>query len=181
MKNTKTLKKLHLPNTLNSFSFNQSYSIDGTDYSDERNYHLDALYYDGTLEEFKNKFEITNSLFDREFCKEIICSDQTLKNEEDNPTVYKNYEDLTIELENGEQLIFTNVYVRYKDKSYSLHFNIYEKDCVIELNDKGEYYIGITQYDTIDLMEFMYSTEGDLLTVRFTLFNVEYMKVFQEN
>lgn len=66
-------------------------------------------------------------------------------------------------------------------KKYSLHFNIYEKDCVIELNDKGEYYIGITQYDTIDLMEFMYSTEGDLLTVRFTLFNVEYMKVFQEN
>lgn len=181
MKNTKTLKKLHLPNTLNSFSFNQSYSIDGTDYSDERNYHLDALYYDGTLEEFKNKFGITNSLFDGEFCKEIVCSDQTLKSKEDNPTVYKNYEDLAIELENGKQLIFTNVYVRYKDKSYSLHFNIYEKDCVIELNDKGEYYIGITQYDTIDLMEFTYSTKGDLLTVRFTLFNVEYMKNFQGN
>ena len=30
-------------------------------------------------------------------------------------------------------------------------------------------------------MEFTYSTKGDLLTVRFTLFNVEYMKNFQGN
>ena len=178
MKNTKTLKKLHLPNTLKSFVVSQDYFVDGTDYSDERNYHLDTVYYDGTLEEFRNKFDITNSLFDRKFCKEIVCSDQTLKSEEDKPIVNKNYNDLTIELENGEQLIFTNVYVKCKDKSYSLHFNIYEKDYVIELNDKGEYYIGITQYDKIDLMEFTYNSKEEKLTVRFTLYNVEYTKNF---
>ena len=68
--------------------------------------------------------------------------------------------------------------MKCKDKSYSLHFNIYEKDYVIELNDKGEYYIGITQYDKIDLMEFTYNSKEEKLTVRFTLYNVEYTKNF---
>lgn len=181
MKNTKTLKKLHLPNTLKSFNFHQDYYVDGTDFSDERNYHLDTVYYDGTLEEFRNKFDITNSLFNREFCKEIVCSDQTLKSKEDKPTNTKNYSDLTIELVDDRQLIFTNVCVIYKDGTYYVHFDIYEKEYDIKLNDKGEYYIGITQYDNIDKMELIYNTKDDSLTIRFTLFDVEYMKNFKAN
>lgn len=178
MKNTKTLKKLHLPNTLKSFNFHQDYYVDGTDFSDERNYHLDTVYYEGTLEEFRNKFDITNSLFDREFCKEIVCSDQTLKSKEDKPTNSKKYSDLTIELETDEQLTFTNVYVKSEGKTYRIYFNIFEKEYDIELNDKGEYYIGITQYDKIDLMEFTYNIKEETLTVRFTYLDVEYMKNF---
>ncbi len=181
MKNTKTLKKLHLTNTLTSFSVKQDYFINGNDYSDERNYHLDTIYYDGTLEEFQNKFDMAYSLLERKFCKEIIFTDQTLKVEEEPSKDLKNFSDLTIDIEGYGQLTFTNVYIEYKNETFHVNFKIQENEYDVELCDNVKYYNGITNYDQIEKIEFIYDAKKETLKVDFRFFENEYIRFFETN
>ena len=186
MTNTKTLKRLHLPNSLTCFSYEQSYVINGSDYSDERNYHLESLYYDGTYNEFKSFFESTYYLIEHQFCKEIVFTDQTIKNKTEEIKDEIHYSDLTIlkeEINNGDETIISCVtivkpYIIFDEGEYHLYFSILEKQYDIKLTKNDGFYNGVGNYEKIGKMEFLFY-EDATLKIRFT-YNEEVYEYFFE-
>ena len=184
MPNTKTLKRLHLPNSLTSFYYEQSYFINGSDYSDERNYHLESLYYDGTYNEFKSFFDSTYYLIEHQFCKEIVFTDQTIKNKTEEIKDEIHYSNLTIlkeEISNGDETIISDVtimepYIIFEEGEYHLYFSILEKQYDIKLTKNAGFYNGVGDYGKIGKMEFLFY-EDTTLKIRFT-YNEELYEYF---
>ena len=184
MPNTKTLKRLHLPNSLTRFSYEQSYFINGSDYSDERNYHLEGLYYDGTYNEFKSFFDSTYYLIEHQFCKEIVFTDQTIKNKTEEIKEEIHYSNLTIlkeEISNGDETIISritivNPYIIFEEGEYHLYFSISEKQYDIKLTKHDGFYNGVGDYGKIGKMEFLFY-EDTTLKIRFT-YNEEVYEYF---
>lgn len=186
MTNTKTLKRLHLPNSLTCFSYEQSYVINGSDYSDERNYHLESLYYDGTYNEFKSFFDSTYYLIEHQFCKEIVFTDQTIKNKTEEIKDEIHYSDLTIlkeEINNGDETIISCViivkpYIIFDEGEYHLYFSILEKQYDIKLTKNDGFYNGVGNYEKVGKMEFLFYEDATLKII-FT-YNEEIYEYFFE-
>lgn len=188
MTNTKTLKRLHLPNSLTCFSYEQSYFINGNDYSDERNYHLDSVYYDGTYDEFRLFFDSSHYLIEHKFCKEIVFLDQVIK--DNTPEIHDEvfYNDLNIMIEEkGEDgtIIKHNVAImspsiRFENEGYSLYFLINDEPQIILLQKRDKFYNGVFNHKIIGKMEFLFYYNDASLKIRYTYNFVEKEVIFEK-
>lgn len=150
--NLNVLKKVHLPNTISFFGFYSTMS--------ENKYHLEELYFDGTLEQFKKVCQFgADYLLEIGFCDKIICNDQTLslKTESD----HYSYDDQVFSI-NDVELHCTNVVVNKRDDGYILDIIINgEKYSVtLELVPEG-LYSGIIDYPEHPL-SISFQTNGGL-------------------
>lgn len=188
MANTKTLKRLHLPKSLNVFNYQQYYAANGGDYNDERNYHLDSLYYDGTYDEFCSFFNYTHYLIEHKFCKEIVFLDQVIK--DNTPKIHEVvfYNDLNIMIEEkGEDgsiinhnITITGPSIRFENEGYFLDLLIDGKIYNILLGNYGEFYNGVYHHNIIGKMEFLFYYNDASLKMRYTYNGVEKEEIFKK-
>lgn len=188
MTNAKTLKRLHLPKSLNVFRFEQCYYVNGDDYSDERNYHLDSVYYDGTYDEFRSFFDYTRNLIEHKFCKEIVFLDQVIK--DNTPEIHEVvfYNDLNIMIEEkGEDgsiinhnITITGPSIRFENDGYFLDLLIDGKIYNILLENHGEFCNGVYNHNIIGKMEFLFYYNDASLKMRYTYNGVEKEEIFKK-
>lgn len=150
--NLNVLKKVHLPNTISFFDLYSTMS--------ENKYHLEELYFDGTLEQFKNVCQFgVNYLLEIGFCDKIICNDQTLslKTESD----HYSYGDQVFSIDDVE-LHCTNVVVNKTKEGYifDIIINGEKYSITLELVSKDAY-SGVIDYPKHPL-SVSFQTNGEL-------------------
>lgn len=136
--NVATLKKIHLPGTINSFSV---YTTDS-----DKLYRLEELYFDGAYEDFSNAcYRGPSTLLEIGFCKKIICNDKTISQNETRDRY--DYEDKHLE-DSIINLNCTNVVINKWDKFYVLDIIINGEKISTNLTlvDSDEY-TGVINYN----------------------------------
>lgn len=150
--NLNVLKKVHLPNTLSCFSPEGRLS--------EKNYHLEELYFDGTLEQFgiicNRRLDY---LLESGFCDKIICNDKTLSIEKEKDRYSYNGVELII---NDDKINFPYVVVNKKEKDYILDviINFEKYSIILDYITEGSY-SGIINYGMHKLC-FYFQANGEL-------------------
>lgn len=155
--NVATLKKIHLPGTINSFSV---YTTDS-----DKLYRLEELYFDGSYVDFSNAcLRSPSALLEIEFCKKIICNDKTLsQNVAKDSCAYedKHLEDAIINLD------CTNVVVNKSGDIYILDMNINgEKISTDLILAVGNEYTGAILYNGVKL-SVRFVTNGELIITHY--------------
>lgn len=155
--NVATLKKIHLPGTINLFSV---YTTDS-----DKLYRLEELYFDGAYEDFSNAcLRSPSALLEIEFCKKIICNDKTLsQNVTKDNCAYKDkhLEDAIISLD------CTNVVVNKSGDIYILDMNINGEKISTNLTlAVGNEYTGVILYNGVKL-SVQFVTNGELVVTHY--------------